>query len=512
MGEIGGFLKLHRVDFAKRKPEERRLDYKHYYSLQPESELRDQGARCMDCGVPFCHVGCPLGNLIPDWNNQVYRADWLEANDQLHATNNFPEFTGRVCPAPCETACVLAINDDAVTIQQIELGIVEHAFNAGLIRSNAPLQRSGKKVAVVGSGPAGLAAADELNKRGHQITVFERDESVGGLMRFGVPDAKLEKWVIDRRAAVMESAGVEFVVNADVGGDISIEALCDEYDALVLATGSRVQRKIDVEGGDLNGVHPAMDYLYARNRAVAHAEGRESGPIDESAEQLSAAGKHVIVIGGGDTGMDCLSNAGREGAQSAIMLDVYQALPDSGRTTDTPWPLSPRRTKSTYALDEGGVRQWGTRVTHLTGENGRVTTVHGVEVEGTSSSDATPIPGTEFSLQADLVLVAIGFSHPEHEGVVDKLAIELDQRGNIKAGAYATSRPKVFAAGDARTGQSLIVSAIAEGRRCARVVEAHLTGRPQPIAMGTEVTGAPGENIPAPPPNQPLSARFRQHK
>lgn len=499
MGEIGAFLKLHRVDFAKRPPEERKGDHKHYYSLQPESELRDQGARCMDCGVPFCHVGCPLGNLIPDWNNQVYRGDWLEANDQLHATNNFPEFTGRVCPAPCESACVLAINDDAVTIQQLELGIVEHAFNAGLIRNNAPARRTGKKVAVVGSGPAGMAAADELNKRGHDVTVFERDEAVGGLMRFGVPDAKLEKWVIDRRVAVMEEAGVEFRVNADVGGEIAVDELREQFDAVVLATGSRVQRDVDVPGGELDGVYPAMDYLYARNRAVARAEGREGGPADANAEELSAAGKRVIVIGGGDTGMDCLSNAGREGAESAIMLDVYQELPESGRTPDTPWPLSPRRTKSTYALDEGGERRWGTRVTHITGEDGRVTEVHGVEVEGTSSSDSKPIPGTEFSLPADLVLVAIGFTHPEHEGLVEQLGVDLDRRGNIKAGAYVTSQDGVFATGDARTGQSLIVSAIAEGRRCARVVEAHLTGEPQPLPLGTEIDGAPGENIPAPP-------------
>jgi glutamate synthase (NADPH/NADH) small chain len=497
MGEIGGFLKLHRVDFEKRDPAERKHDHRHYYSLQPESELRDQGARCMDCGVPFCHVGCPLGNLIPDWNSQVYRADWLEANDQLHATNNFPEFTGRACPAPCETACVLAINDDAVTIRQIELGIVEHAFNAGLIRNGAPISRSGKRVAIIGSGPAGLAAADELNKRGHYVTVFERDESVGGLMRFGVPDAKLEKWVIDRRTGVMESAGVEFVVNADVGGEISIDALCDEFDALVLATGSRVERKIDIEGGELDGVHPAMDYLYARNRAVARDGGHEPSLATDT-EELSAAGKRVVVVGGGDTGMDCLSNAGREEAQSAIMLDVYQELPESGRTGDTPWPLSPRRTHSTYALDEGGERRWGTRVTHITGENGRVKEVHAVEVTGTSSSDSKPVPGTEFSLPADLVLVAIGFTHPEHEGVVDKLEVELDKRGNIRAGAYATSRENVFAAGDARTGQSLIVSAIAEGRRCARVVSAHLGDEPLPMPLGTEVPGAPGEDIPPP--------------
>jgi glutamate synthase (NADPH/NADH) small chain len=498
MGEIGGFLRLHRVDFAKRDAEERRHDHNHYYSLQPESQLRDQGARCMDCGVPFCHVGCPLGNLIPDWNNQVYRGDWLEANDQLHATNNFPEFTGRACPAPCETACVLAINDEAVTIRQIELGIVEHAFNAGLIRNNAPGRRTGRTVAVIGSGPAGLAVAEELNKRGHTVTVFERDEAPGGLMRFGVPDAKLEKWVIDRRVATIDSAGVNFVYNADVGGALAIEQLISEFDAVVLATGSRVQRNIDIEGGELDGVHPAMDYLYSRNRAVARESGLEGGPAGPQAGELSAAGRRMIVIGGGDTGMDCLSNAGREGALSATMLDVYQELPESGRTPDAPWPHSPRRTSSTYALDEGGERRWGTLVTKITGENGRVTAVHGIEVRGTSSRDYERLPGTEFTMPADLVLVAIGFSHPEHEGIVNKLGVELDKRGNIRAGAHATSVEGVYACGDARTGQSLIVSAIAEGRRCARVVDAHLSGQPQPIALGSEVTGVNGEDIPTP--------------
>lgn len=498
MGEIGGFLHLHRVDFDKRKPEERKLDHNHYYSLQPETELRDQGARCMDCGVPFCHVGCPLGNLIPDWNNQVYQGDWLEANDQLHATNNFPEFTGRACPAPCETACVLAINDEAVTIRQIELGIVEHAFNAGLIRSNTPARRSGKSVAVVGTGPAGLAAAEELNKRGHTVTVYERDEAPGGLMRFGVPDAKLEKWVIDRRVGVMAEAGIDFIYDADIGGEIPIEQLRDRFDAVVLATGSRVPREITIDGGELDGVHPAMDYLYARNRAVARDAGRENDPAGEAADALTAAGKHVIVIGGGDTGMDCVSNAGREQAASVTMLDVYQDLPESGRTPLAPWPHSPRRTLSTYALDETGERRFGTLVTAIGGENGKVTQVHGVEVHGTSSSDIEHVEGSEFTLPADIVLVAIGFSHPEHTGIVDTLGLELDERGNISARKYETSVDGVYACGDARTGQSLIVSAIAEGRRCARAVEARLTANPEPIALGTEVPGVNGEEIPTP--------------
>lgn len=499
MGEIGGFLTRFRKDFDKRAPAERVGDHKHYFKTQPDDELQNQGARCMDCGVPFCHVGCPLGNLIPDWNDQVFRGDWHEAINQLHATNNFPEFTGRICPAPCESGCVLAINDDAVTIQQIELGIIEHAFDEGWVTPRRPAQRSGKSVAVVGSGPAGMAVADELNKRGHLVTVFERDEGVGGLMRFGVPDAKLEKWVIDRRAAVMTEAGIVWRLGTEVGRDVSAAELREQFDAVVIATGSRVQRKVDVPGGELAGVHPAMDYLYQRNRAVARSEGREGGPEIDPKAVISAAGRRLVVIGGGDTGMDCLSNAGREGAESAIMLDIYQEIPASGRTASTPWPLSPRRTHSTYALDEGGQRRWGTRVTHLTGVDGRITEVHGVEVEGTSSADAKAIPGSEFTLPADLVLVAIGFSHPEHEGVVQQLGLELDRRGNVKAGAFGTSVEGVFAAGDARIGQSLVVTAIAEGRRCARVVERFLGDQPLPLPQGAEIDGVPGEAISPPP-------------
>jgi glutamate synthase (NADPH/NADH) small chain len=478
MGELGAFLKIHRVGFDKRDPRQRVRDYNQYFALQPDRELRRQGARCMDCGIPFCHEGCPLGNLIPDWNDLVYRDKWREASDQLHLTNNFPEFTGRICPAPCESACVLAINDDPVTIEQIEMAIAERAFAEGWVVPEPPPRRTGKKVAVVGSGPAGLAAADELNHSGHAVTVYERDEGPGGLMRFGVPDAKLEKWIIDRRVAILEQEGVEFRYETDVGRDVHASELADRYDAIVVSIGSRVSRDLDVPGRALRGVNFAMDYLYQRNRWVAAQQGRPFRPTDP-AEVIAAAGRRVIVIGGGDTGMDCISNAHREGARSVIMLDVYAALPASGRDPLHPWPLPPKRTLITYALEEGGKRRWGTEVTGFGGRDGALSHVYARQVTGTSSRDLTPVPGSEFALEADLALIAIGFEHPEHEGLVEQLDLELDHRGNIRTEqTYRTSAKDVYACGDARIGQSLIVTAIAEGRKCARIVNKDLGGSP----------------------------------
>ena len=478
MGELGAFLKIHRVGFDKRDPSQRVRDYKQYFELQPESELRRQGARCMDCGIPFCHEGCPLGNLIPDWNDLVYRGKWREAIDQLHATNNFPEFTGRICPAPCESACVLNINDDPVTIEQIEMAIAERAFEEGWVVPDPPDRRTGKTVAVIGSGPAGLAVADELNRCGHAVTVYERDEGPGGMMRFGVPDAKLEKRIIDRRVDILAAEGIDFVYGVDVGRSVTAAEIKDRYDAMVVAIGSRVQRDLEAPGSSLNGIHPAMEYLYQRNRWVAREEGRPFRAPAPGTE-ISAKGKRVIVVGGGDTGMDCISNSHREGARTVVMLDVYTALPQTGRDPRHPWPLPPKRTVTTYALEEGGKRRWGTEVTGFGGREGQVSHVYARQVTGTSSRDLTPVPGSEFVLEADLVLIAIGFSGPEREGMVEQLDLELDRRGNIRTEqTYRSSTPGVYACGDARIGQSLIVTAIAEGRKCARVVNRDLGGSP----------------------------------
>jgi glutamate synthase (NADPH) small chain len=473
MGDPKGFLHIHRVPMPERDPAERVHDHAEIFGVLPDAELNAQGARCMDCGVPFCHDGCPLGNLIPDWNDLVYRDRWREAIDQLHATNNFPEFTGLICPAPCESACVLAIDDDPVMIKQIEYAIVHRAWEEGWITARPPAARSGRQIAVVGSGPAGLAAAAELNKVGHTVVVFERDEGPGGLLRFGVPDAKLEKWMIDRRVRLLEEEGVEFRYGVDVGVDLDVEALRAEFDAVVVAIGSRVPRDLAVAGSDLAGVHTAMDYLYQRNRWVARSEGHYA---PEPEIEISAAGKHVVVVGGGDTGMDCVSSANREGAASVTMYDVYPEVPPGGRYPDAPWPEHPRRTTSTYALDEGGERFFGTEVTKILGTHGRITSVEGRRVQGTSSRNLVPVAGSEFTAPADLLLVAIGFTHPEHDGLVQALGTDLDARGNVKAGAsFATSVRGVFACGDARRGQSLVVTAIAEGRRCARAIDRYLS-------------------------------------
>ena len=468
MGELGAFLKITRMPAPERDPRERVADYKEIYEVLSEDEAARQGARCMECGVPFCHDGCPLGNLIPDWNDLVYHGRWREAIEQLHATNDFPEWTGLICPAPCEPACVLSINDDPVSIKQIELAIVERAWAEGWITPHPPETRTGCSVAVVGSGPAGLAAAAALNRAGHDVVVYERDESAGGLLRFGVPDFKLEKWYVDRRIALLEAEGVRFEYGADVGTDVAAETLCERHDAVVLAIGSRVHRALEAPGADLRGIRFAMDYLYARNRWVAR--GAASGDDPE----LTAAGKHVVVIGGGDTAMDCVGNAHREDARNVTVLDTYPAPPGPAARDSVPWPEAPRRLVNTYALDEGGERRWTQTATHLEGRDGHVSAVHGTYV--TPPPGPRSVPGTEFALPADLVLVAIGFSHPEHAGAVEELALTLDRRGNVRAPVYASSRPGVFVAGDARIGQSLVVNAIAEGRRCARVVDRHLAG------------------------------------
>jgi glutamate synthase (NADPH/NADH) small chain len=461
-----GFLQIERVEQPEREPHRRIADHRDLHERLTKTELSRQGERCMGCGVPFCLNGCPLGNLIPDWNGLVADGDWRQAIDQLHATNPFPELTGLICPAPCESACVLEINSDPVTIKQVELGIVERAWLKGWIQPHPPATRSGQRVAVVGSGPAGMAVAADLNQAGHTVTVYERDEAPGGLNRFGVPDAKLPKEVIDRRIGLMEAEGIEFLCGVDVGGAVDPVELLGEVDAVVLATGARVPRALDVPGADLAGVLPAMTYLYARNRAVA--AGRA-----ERHEEPTAAGKDVVVIGGGDTGADCMSNALREGARSVTQLDTYPAPLGSRPREIAGWPDSPRRLPTHYALDEGGVRRSAVAVTSITGHDGRAAAIEAIRVD---PADRThPLAGGEITLPADLVLVAIGFAGPEPE-LPTALGINPDPATTTISG-HRTEVPGVFTAGDARMGSRLTVTAIDDGRRCAREVARWLATR-----------------------------------
>jgi glutamate synthase (NADPH/NADH) small chain len=468
MGKLGGFLEVERVPAPEREPAVRVGDYREFVNQLPDSALRDQGARCMECGVPFCHNGCPLGNLIPDWNDLVYRDRWREAIDQLHATNNFPEFTGRLCPAPCEAACVLEIREgDAVSIKQIEVAIVNRAWDEGWIVPRPPVIQTGRTVAVIGAGPAGLAAAQQLRRAGHAVTVYERDEAGGGLVRFGVPDFKIEKWVIERRLEQLVTEGVRFEYGVDVGLDIDPVELRAQHDAVVIATGSRVPRDLPVPGRELGGVHFAMDYLYGRNRAVAADGGAPA--------RITAAGKHVIVVGGGDTGADCVGNSHREGAASVTQIELLGEPPASRPDDLTPWPLWPVKLRRSYAIKEGGEQDFAISTTKLTGSGGRVEAIHWVKNTGRPPFEA--IPGTEETHPAGLVLLAMGFLSPEGP-LLEALGVEKDARGNARAGAYATSAEGVFAAGDARRGQSLIVWAINEGRQCARMVDRYLAALP----------------------------------
>jgi glutamate synthase (NADPH/NADH) small chain len=457
VGELGAFLKIQRAETPERPPGERVGDHREFVRTLPLVELRQQGARCMECGVPFCHSGCPLGNLIPDWNDLVYRDRFREALDELHRTNNFPEFTGRLCPAPCEAACVLEIDEgNAVTIKQIELAIVDRGWEEGWIVPRPPQRRTGRSVAVVGSGPSGLACAQQLNRAGHLVTVFERDEAGGGLLRFGVPDFKIEKRVVERRLQQLADEGVELRYGVEVESPDQLRG----FDAVVLATGSRVPRDLPVPGRELGGVHYAMEYLYGRNRGVA---GTAEPPI-------SAAGRHVIVIGGGDTGADCVASAHREGAASVTQIELLGEPPASRPDEVTPWPLWPMKLRTSYALKEGGERSFAISTTGLTG-NGRVQQIHWVRNTGVPPFD--PVSDTGESHPAQLVLLAMGFVGPE-AGLLDALGVARDARGNVDAAEFATSVPGVFAAGDARRGQSLIVWAIDEGRRCASAVDAFL--------------------------------------
>jgi glutamate synthase (NADPH/NADH) small chain len=473
MGELGAFLKIDRRDYLERDPGERIADYHEFVRTLSSEGLAEQGARCMECGVPFCHNGCPVNNLIPDWNDLVYRDRWQAAIEQLHRTNNFPDFTGRLCPAPCEAACVLEIREgEAVTIKQIELAIVNRAWEEGWIRPRPPERESGRSVAVIGAGPAGMACAQQLRRSGHAVTVFERDEAGGGLVRFGVPDFKIEKWIVERRVEQLSAEGVAFRFGADVGGHVPVEEL-RAFDAVVIATGARVPRDLPVPGRELGGVHFAMDYLYQRNRYVAREEGppvpgAPAPPTD--AEVITAARKHVIVIGGGDTGADCVANAHREGPASVTQIELIGEPPHSRPDAVSPWPRWPMKLRIPYALKEGGERDFAISTTSFSG-NGRVQQIHWVENAGIPPF--APIEGTEETRPAELVLLAMGFLGAEVP-LLEQLGVERDERGNVKATNYETTVPGVFAAGDARRGQSLIVWAIAEGRRCAQAVDRKL--------------------------------------
>ena len=473
MGELGAFLKIHRVGFDKRDPRRRVDDYDQYFSLQPESELRRQGARCMDCGVPFCHEGCPLGNLIPDWNDLVYRGKWRDAIEQLHATNNFPEFTGLICPAPCESSCVLKINDDPVTIEQIELAIVERAYSEGWITASPPVRRTGRTVAVIGSGPAGLAAAQQLTRAGHAVTVFERDEAPGGLLRYGIPEFKMEKRHLDRRLAQMTAEGTQFRCSTNVGTDITAAELRAEFDAIMLAGGATVARGLPMPGADADGIHQAMEYLTPSNRAVNEAAA-SGGPVAQPA--ISARGQHVVIIGGGDTGADCLGTAHRQGAASVTQLEIMPRPPEL-RPDHQPWPTYPMTFRTSGAHEEGGERVYAVSTQEfVTDQAGHVRALRLVEVEF-SGGRFEPVPGSERDLPADLVLLAMGFTGAERGPLMTDLGVEFDDRGNVaRDGSYATSVPGVFVAGDMGRGQSLIVWAIAEGRSAAAGLDRYLSG------------------------------------
>ena len=478
MGKLRGFLEHDRQPAPERDPRARVGDFREFVGTLPVVGIREQAARCMECGVPFCHHGCPLGNLIPDWNDLVYRDRWREAIDQLHRTNNFPELTGRLCPAPCEAACVLEINEgEAVTIKQVELAIVNRAWDEGWIAPRPPAARTGRSVAVIGSGPAGLACAQQLARAGEAVSVFERDEAAGGLVRFGVPEFKLEKRLVDRRVEQLAAEGVEFRYGVDVGVDVHGDELRERFDAVVIATGARVPRDLPVPGRELDGVHFAMDYLYDRARVVSGSAGGA----------ISAAGLHVIVIGGGDTGADCVGHAHREGAASVTQIELLGEPPPTRPDEVTPWPRWPMKLRTSYALAEGGSRDFSISTTRLTGTDGRVDRIHWQRNTGVPPFEL--VPGTEESRQAGLVLLAMGFLGPEPE-LLAQLGVERDARGNADASRYATSVDGVFAAGDARRGQSLVVWAIREGRDCAHAVRGWLDSavRSAPRGNGTFVS------------------------
>ena len=475
MGKPTGFKEFTRELPSKLPASERKKNYKEFVDLLPDQKLNEQSARCMNCGVPFCHNGCPLGNIIPEFNDAVYRKEWKDAYEILISTNNFPEFTGRICPAPCETACVLGINQPAVTIEEIEKHIIEIAFEKGFVAPRKPTLRTGKKVAVIGSGPAGLATAAQLNYAGHEVTVFERDPKPGGLLRFGIPDFKLEKTVVERRIAVLEEEGIQFICNANVGVNVRVNDIMRDYHAVVLAGGSTIPRDLTIPGRDLKGVHYAMEFLKQQNKRVSNISLEE--------QDIKATKKNVVVIGGGDTGSDCVGTSNRHEAKSITQFELLPKPPEE-REEYMPWPTYPMLLKTTSSHEEGSDRIWGVATKAFVGdEKGNLKALQIVDLEWTSSADGKPSKFTEKEesireIPCELALLAMGFLHADPAGIIDELDVALDERGNVKASeqTYKTNIAKVFTAGDMRRGQSLVVWAISEGRECARQVDIFLTG------------------------------------
>jgi glutamate synthase (NADPH/NADH) small chain len=458
MGDVKGFLKVKRAPSSYRSVYERVKDYQSVALPRKEEISMDQASRCMDCGTPFCHWACPVGNYIPEWNDLLFRGEWKKALEILSATNNLPEITGRLCPALCEYACVLGINDEPVTIRENELSIVENGFGSNLIKPRASKKRTGSFVAIIGSGPAGLACADQLNKAGHRVTLFEKDMKIGGILRYGIPDFKLEKHILDRRIKILEKEGIKFLASTNAGTDYKTDRLLKEFDAICLAGGSRKPRDLNAEGRELNGIYFAMDYLTQVNRLVAG----EKVPLERI---ITAKDKKVLVIGGGDTGADCVGTAHRQKAACVVQIEVLPQPPEC-RTCECPWPEYPAILRTSTSHEEGGIRQWSVSTKKFVGEHGWVKKV-------LCSSE-----GDDFEIEADLVILAIGFVHPEHDLLLQELGVEFDVKGNVKTGTnYMTSRKGVFSAGDMRRGQSLIVWAISEGRRAAYHIDAHLSGR-----------------------------------
>ncbi len=471
--DVKGFLKIQRSGCIYRPIEERIKDFEEVFVLRPDEKTVEQAMRCMDCGTPFCHWACPVGNYIPEWNESVAMEKWERAYELLSFTNNLPEITGRVCPALCEYGCVLGINSDPVTVRENELSIVERAFANGLVKPRPPEKRTGKTVAVVGSGPAGLACADQLNKAGHKVVVFERDDCIGGLMRYGIPDFKLKKSILDRRIEIWKREGIEFQTNVWIGRDYPTERLLKEFDAVCLAGGARNPRDLSIPGRDLKGIHLALEYLTQSNRRVAGDE--------IEGELIDARDKVVVVIGGGDTGADCVGTANRQGAVKVYQIEVLPQPPKE-RPPDQPWPIYPRLFKTSTSHEEGCERIWSVLTKEFIGRNGRVIGVRCVRVEWdkdeTGRWKMKEIPNSEFELRADLVLIAIGFLGPEHKGMLDELGVGYDNRGNVKTDwRFMTSIKGVFSAGDMHRGQSLVVWAISEGRKCAHFIDEYLIGK-----------------------------------